>query len=95
MSRTIEVSLPDDLVKRVDQRVIERGSDRNRAIQELIERGLTQDAFPHAGMTFAELLSRAAGPSPTDAMSDEELSQFIDGEIGEYRAEKRKTAQNG
>ena len=95
MSRTIEVSLPDDLVKRVDQRVRERGTDRDRAIQELIERGLKQDAFPQAGMTVAELLSRAAGPSPADAMSDEELSQFIDGEIREYRAEKRKSARNG
>ena len=92
MTNTITVSLPDELIKRVDARVQARGSDRNQAIQELIERGLRYEEPPHTGLTLAELLSCASGPSPADEMNDEELEEFAEAEVKAYRAEKRQKA---
>jgi predicted DNA-binding protein len=95
MSRTIEVRLPDDLLQRIDQRVRQKGSDRSHAIQELIEKGLKEEEPPHAGMTFAELLTRASGPSPADAMTDEELAGFSEAEVKAHRAQRRRAVPNG
>ena len=46
-------------------------------------------------MTFDELLSLASGPSPADAMADEELTEFAEAEVEAYRAEKRTAVTDG
>jgi hypothetical protein len=90
---TIEVRLSDDLLKRLDERVRARGVDRSDYIGELLEKEL--NGAPHAGMTFAELLTLASGRSPADEMTDEELAQFAVEEVRAHRAEKRLRAKSG
>ena len=95
MTHTIEVSLPDELLKRIDAHVVSTRTDRSHAIQELVEIGLEHDTLPSADMTFAELLARVAGPSPANDMSDEELSEFVEAEVKAYREEKTRAAEHG
>ncbi len=90
MARTIEVSLPEELVERIDQRVRAKGSDRSHAVQELVEKGLLSEELPHAGMSVAEILSRASGPSPADSMTDQELAELAEDEVRACRADKRQ-----
>lgn len=47
---------------------------------------------PHAGMTFAELLAPLAEDFKATGMTDEELGEFIDGQIAAHRAERRDRA---
>jgi predicted DNA-binding protein len=93
MTHTIEVRISDDLLERLDERVRARGGDRSDYIQEMLEKELSE--VPHAGMTFAELLSRATGPSPAGELSDEELAGFAEAEVRALRAEKRGRAAHG
>jgi hypothetical protein len=85
---TVELRIPDDLRERFAARVREHGGDQDQYLQEVLERDL-RAGVPHSGMTLTELLSLASGPSPADAMSEEELTQFAEGEVKAYRAEKR------
>jgi metal-responsive CopG/Arc/MetJ family transcriptional regulator len=93
MSHTIEVRISDDLLQRLDERVRARGGDRSDYIEELLAKDLTE--APHAGMTFAELLSVASGPSPAEEMSEAELTSFIESEVKVHRAEKRQKSPHG
>jgi Arc/MetJ-type ribon-helix-helix transcriptional regulator len=93
MTHTIEVRIPDELLQRLDERVRARGGDRSDYIQEVLEKDLSEP--PHAGMTFAELLSLASGPSPAEQMSEEELASFAEAEVRALRAEKRRSAKQG
>lgn len=91
-THTIEVRIPDDLLKRLDERVRARGGDRSDYIKEVLEKELSK--APHAGMRFAELLSLASGPSPAGDMSEEALTAFAEAEVKALRAEKRRRATN-
>jgi Arc/MetJ-type ribon-helix-helix transcriptional regulator len=93
MSHTIEVSISDEMLKRLDERVRARGGDRSDYIEEVLAKDLTET--PHAGMTFAELLSAASGPSPAEEMPEEELTGFIEAEVKAHRAEKRRKSLHG
>jgi len=92
MTHTITVSLPEELLERVDARVRLQHTDRSRTVQELLEKGLLHDENPHAGNSLDELLACAAGPSPADEMSDDELADFAEAEVKAHRAEKRQAA---
>ncbi len=87
MHRTTEVRLPEELVRRIDQRVGRRGSDRSRAIEELIETGLATEWARPAGPKLADLLAMATGPCPADTMTDAELAAFAEDEVRAQRAE--------
>ena len=94
-TQTIEVRLPDDLLKQIDEHARERGGDRDRLILELIQTGLKSIEPPHAEMTFTELLAYGEGPSPADGMTDDEVAEFAEAEVKAYRAEKRQAARIG
>ena len=89
-TQVIEVSLPDDLLKRIDERVRKRGGDRSHLIQEFIERGLREEETPHADMTFAEILKPAHEYTRQMGYTEEEIGDFVDDEIKAYRAERSK-----
>src|SRR5437016_4174473 len=91
----IEIRVPDDLLKQIDERARERGGDRGRLILELIQKGLKRTEPPHAEMTFADLLAYGEGPSPADVMTDDEVAEFAEAEVKAYRAEKRRAAKIG
>jgi hypothetical protein len=93
VSHTIEVRISDDLLQRLDERVRARGGDRSDYIEEVLAKDLT--GAPHAGMTFAELLSAASGPSPAEEMTEAELTSFIEAEVKAHRAEKQRNSLNG
>lgn len=84
--QTIEVKLSDELLKRLDERIRERGGDRSRYIQEVLEKDLC--GTPHAGMTFAEILAPLQQDFEATGMTEEELGEFIEAEIKAYRAER-------
>jgi hypothetical protein len=91
-SLTVEVRIPDELRERFEARVREHGGNEGEYLSGLLERDLRAEV-PHAGMTFHKLLSLASGPSPADAMTDEELAEFAEAEVKAYRAEKRSGAK--
>ena len=88
-SFTIEVDIPDDLREQFAARVRAYGGDERQYVREVVERDLRAEA-PHAGMPFSELLSLAAGPSPADELSEQELTEFAEAEVQAHRVEKRQ-----
>ena len=84
---TVEVTIPDDLREQFEARVRAHGGEE-QYVREIVEKDL-REAMPHAGMTFAELLSLASGPSPADQLTDEELAEFAEREVSDLRTERR------
>lgn len=93
-SFTIELTIPDELRERFDAHVREHGGDERRYVGKVLERALRAEA-PHPGMTFAELLSLASGPSPAEQMTEEDLAEFAEAEVKACRSEKRGGARCG
>jgi hypothetical protein len=85
---TVEVRVPDDLREQFEARVRTHGGDQNRYLSEVLERDLRHGATEE-GLSISELLSLASGPSPADRMTDDELTEFAEGEVKAYRREKR------
>jgi hypothetical protein len=85
----IQISgIPGELLRRLDERVRERGSDRSEYICEVLEKELAEET-PHAGMTFREIFAPSQDGFDQSGMTDEELSDFIEAEVKTYRAERR------
>lgn len=95
VTKTIEVQLPGELLKQIDERARVHGSGRDRLILEFIEQGLKGTVPPHPEMTFAELLKLADGPSPIETMTDDEVADLAEAEVKAYRTEKRSAARSG
>ncbi len=91
---TVEVCIPDDLRDRFDARVREHGGDQGKYLREVLERDLRAQA-PHAGMTFREIFAPSQEGFAATGMSDEELSDFVEGEVKAYRAERRAWEPKG
>jgi hypothetical protein len=89
---TVELRIPDELRERFVARVREHGGDQGQYLQDVLERDLRGEAR-YSRMTLSELLSQAAGPSPADAMGDEELAEFAEREVKALRADKRAKAE--
>ena len=84
-THTLEVTgIPDDLLKRLDERVKRRGGDRSASIRELVERGLQAE-----DRTLAEILAPVHAYSRQMGQTEEEIGEFVDEEIAAYRAERR------
>jgi len=83
---TIEVAgIPDDLLKLLDERVRQTGSDRTEYILKLLQRDLLEtpprshrDAHPHADMTFAELLLPVHQQVTESGLTGEELDDLFE-----------------
>jgi len=95
---TIEVTgVPDDLLKLLDERVRQSGSDRTEYILKLLQRDLLEtspqsheDARPHADMTFEELLSPVHQQVKESGMTGEELDDLFEEIREEVWQEKQK-----
>jgi hypothetical protein len=90
----VEVSLPEELRERFDARVREHGGDQGEYVREVLERDLRTEV-PHVGMTFREILAPAQAGFVAAGMTDEELSEFVEAEVREYRAERRARESGG
>jgi metal-responsive CopG/Arc/MetJ family transcriptional regulator len=89
-SHTIKISgIPDDLLRRLDEKAKEHGSDRNGYIREIIEEKLKLERTPSPDMTFAEILAPIHEYSRKMGYTDKELKEFALAEVAAYRAEKR------
>jgi hypothetical protein len=91
---TIEVAIPENLRERFEARVRARGGDHASYVREVVERDLQADA-PHAGMTFKEIFASSQEGFDTTGTSDDELSEFIEAEVKQYRAERRARESRG
>ncbi len=84
MTHTIELpGVPDELIKRLDERLRETGQDRAEYLIRLIERDLAHPA------TVDEILEPFRQGFKESGMSEEELTELIDTEVRAVRAEKR------
>ena len=83
---TIEVTgIPDDLLKLLDERVKQAGSDRTEYILKLLQRDLLstplrshRNARPDADMTFAELLLPVHQQVKESGITGEELDDLFE-----------------
>src|SRR5579872_213232 len=89
-TQTIEVRLSGDLLQRIDRRAQEQGSDRSRLIEELIEKGLKDEAPPRAGRTFAQILEPFHRGFEQSGMTEEELTDLMETELKAVRTESRR-----
>ena len=94
-THTLEVHIPDDLLKQIDECARAQGGDRSELIIELIQKGLVSTHPPNAEMPFSDLLAYAAGNSPAHGLTDDELEEFAEAEVKAYRADKRLSAKIG
>lgn len=75
---TIEVAgIPDDLLRRLDQKVQERGGDRSGYIREMLEKDLREDA-PRSGTAFDEIAAPLRQDFQASGMTEEELDALIE-----------------
>lgn len=84
---TVQVSIPDDLREQFDSRVRAHGGDQGQYVRELLVRDLRAES-PHPGMTFREIFAPTQEGFGATGMTDEELAEFAEQEVKQYRAER-------
>ena len=83
----IEVDMPEELLPLIDERARAQGSDRNRVIQEIVDR-----EFRIQRKTFDEILSPIRQGFAESRMSEEEVKKLLESELEAVRAERPRHA---
>lgn len=85
MSMTIEVSIPDDMIPRLEQRARSAGLDGEQYVRALVSRELS------APRTFDEILGGFREEVAASGISDSELDQLFDAARQDSLAERRSS----
>ena len=85
MSMTIEVSIPDDMIPRLEQKARSAGLDREQFVRALVSREL---AGPR---TFDEILDGFREEVAASGISDLELDQLFDSARQDSLAERKSS----
>ena len=85
MSMTIEVSIPDDMIPRLEQKARSAGLDREQYVRDLVSREL---AGPR---TFDEILGGFRDDVAASGISDSELDQLFDSARQDSLAERKSS----
>ena len=85
---TIEVTVPDDLLRLIDERVRARGSNRDQVIREIVYRELREGGRAHIN-PFDEVLAPIREGFAESGMSEEETRKLLESETRAVRAERR------
>jgi metal-responsive CopG/Arc/MetJ family transcriptional regulator len=95
--QTIEVTgLPESLLRRLDARARERGSDRSGQIRELLEKGLAQEDAQLTGQSFDRSLAAIRAGFAESGMEEEETLELLTDSLHKVRAERRdRVGQDG
>jgi len=91
---SVELTLSDELRERFDARVREHGGNLCDYLREVLERDLRAEPV-HPGMSFREIFERSQAGFTESGMTDEELSEFVEAEVKQYRAERRARESRG
>lgn len=87
---TIEiVDIPEDLLRRLDKKVRERGGDRSSYIREVLEKDLREEA-PSATTSFDEIAAPIRQDFQASGMTEEELDTLIEEAREEVWQEQRR-----
>jgi hypothetical protein len=87
MSMTIEVSIPDEMIARLEQKARSAGLDREQYVRALVSREL---AGPR---TFDEILGGFRDEVAASGISDSELEQLSDSARHDSLAERKNRRQ--
>jgi hypothetical protein len=85
---TIEVTVPDDLLRLIDERARARGSDRGQVIRDIVDRELREGGRAPIN-TFDEVLAPIREGFAESGMSEEETRKLLESELRAVRAERR------
>ena len=95
-THTIQVTeVPDDLLRRLNERARALGRDRSRVIVEILAEGLESNPSPDH-KTFDDVLAPIRRGFAESGMTEEEANELLENELRAVRAERRiRRAANG
>ncbi len=86
---TIEVTVPDDLLRIIDERALERGSDRGQVIRDIID-GVLRNPTSSV-QTFDAILAPIRQGFAESGMSEHEALEMLQSELKAVRAERQQS----
>jgi hypothetical protein len=91
---SVEVRLPDELREQFEARVRAYGGNEEDYLREVVVRDLRSEP-PHPGMTFREIFAPSQAGFSNSETTDDELAEFVEAEVKQYRAERRTREARG
>src|SRR5947207_1551175 len=84
---TIEVTdIPEDLLRRLDERARQNGSDRSRVVRDLIARELGEEGAELSGQSFDAALAPIREGFAASGLSEEDATQLLEEGLRVVRA---------